>query len=91
MVLEINMAHMRERITLALPCKATPHHVMTFRVFARYGCDDSATVSSVKSSQALPPIFLQSCETKSGMESLGSRLNRHSLPKLLSLKQGETG
>ena len=27
-----------------------------------------------ESLQALPPIFLQSCETKSGMESLGSRL-----------------
>ena len=33
-----------------------------------------ATVSREKSFQALPPIFLQSCETKSGTESLGSRL-----------------
>ena len=37
-------------------------------------CDDGATVSRAKSFQALPPIFLQSCETKSGTESLGSRL-----------------
>ena len=32
--------------------------------------------SREKSFQALPPIFLQSCETKSGTESLGSRLGR---------------
>ena len=30
--------------------------------------------SREKSIQAFPPIFLQSCETKSGPESLGSRL-----------------
>ena len=34
-----------------------------------------ASVSREKSSQALPPIFLQSCETKSRTESLGTRLN----------------
>ena len=47
---------------------------MTFRTFARYRCDDGATVSREKSVQAFPPIFLQSCETQSGTESLGSRL-----------------
>ena len=53
---------------------------MTFWAFPRYSCDDGATVSCAKLSQALPPIFFQSCETKSGTESLGSRLDRYSLP-----------
>ena len=50
------------------------HHVVMLRAFASYSCDDGATVSREKSFQVLYPIFLQSCKTKSGMESLGSRL-----------------
>ena len=61
-----------ERNTLALLWPSYTHHVMTFRVFARYGCDDGATIMC----EILPgsPDFLQSCETKSGTKTLGSRL-----------------
>ena len=77
-VLEINKAICgwipEQEFLLVLPRQSHTHHVMTFRAFARYCCDDGATVSREKSVQAFPPIFLQSCETKSGTESLGSRL-----------------
>ena len=77
-VLEINKAIcgwiLEQTLLLALPRQSHTHHVMTFRTFARYCCDDGATVSREKSVQAFPPIFLQSCETQSGTESLGSRL-----------------
>ena len=38
-----------------------------------------ATVSREKSVQAFPPIFLQSCKTKAGTESLGLRLLKDSV------------
>ena len=80
-VLEINKAIcgwiLEQTLLLALPRQSHTHHVMTFRTFARYRCDDGATVSREKSVQAFPPIFLQSCETQSGTESLGSRLIQH--------------
>ena len=60
-----------------------PTHACAVR-FMNFGADtkfekgasdrNSPTVSREKSVQAFPPIFLQSRETKSGTESLGSRL-----------------
>ena len=53
-------------INTNIPCDALPSHPV-----------DDVTVhriTNAKLSPALPPIFLQSCETKSGMETLGLRL-----------------
>ena len=79
-VLEINKAIcgwiLEQDLLLALPRQSHTHHIMTFRAFARYCCDDGATVSREKSFQAFPLICLQSCKTKSGTERLGSKLER---------------
>ena len=56
-------------------------HIMTFLAVARYCRDDCASVSCAKNFQAFLPIFLQSCETKSGTKSLGSRLVQHKATK----------
>ena len=76
LVLEINTAYMwlDSWYILASATKPHPSRYDVSGVCKVYGCDDGATVSREKSFQALPPIFLQSCETKSGTESLGSRL-----------------